>query len=182
MNEEMSRDELIRRIRDEAYVEGDFTLRSGRKSSYIIDKYAFETNPALLNAIARFLSGLLPEDVDRLAGVELGGVPLAAALALHCQMPYVIVRKGAKKHGLDRLFEGAMNPGEHLALVEDVTTTGGAAIRAANTLKDAGAGEVTVLCVVDRLEGAAEAFATAGLDFRPLLNRKDLGVRLAGDE
>jgi len=172
----MKRNELIRRIREVAYVEGEFTLRSGRKSSYIIDKYAFETRPELLKAISEALADILPEGTDKLAGVELGGVPLSVALALECEMPYVIVRKNVKEHGLDRAFEGNMEDGDNLALIEDVTTTGGASIEAAQTLEGAGAGKVTVLAVVDRQEGAAEAFETAGIDFRPLLTREELGI------
>ncbi len=172
----MDRTQLIRSIRDEAYIEGDFTLRSGRKSSYIIDKYAFETRPQLLAAIARLFAERLPEGTGRLAGVELGGVPLVVALALRSDLPYVIVRKNAKQHGLDRPFEGAMESGDHIALIEDVTTTGGAAIDAAGALLEAGAREVTVLAVVDRMEGATEAFDAAGLDFRPLFTREDLNL------
>ncbi len=172
----MDRTQLIRSIREEAYIEGDFTLRSGRKSSYIIDKYAFETRPQLLAAAARLFAGRLPEGTNRLAGVELGGVPLVVALALRSDLPYVIVRKNAKQHGLDRPFEGVMESGDNVALIEDVTTTGGAAIDAARALIGAGARKVTVLAVVDRMEGAAEAFDAAGLDFRPLFTREDLNL------
>jgi len=170
----MNLKELARQIKEKAYIEGDFTLRSGRKSNYLIDKYAFETEPELLASIAEALKTILPADTDRLAGVELGGVPLAVALALETSMPYVIVRKGAKNHGLDRPFEGDMAPGEKIAMLEDITTTGGAAIEAAKTILEAGAGKVTVLGVVDRQEGASEAFEEAGVEFRPLLTKQDL--------
>lgn len=172
----MDRENLASRIREAAYIEGDFTLRSGRKSSYLIDKYAFETRPELLSEIAAHLAELLPDDTDRLAGVELGGVPLAVAVALRCSMPYIMVRKGSKDHGLDRPFEGVMQGGDNIALIEDVTTTGGAALEAAEKLLEAGARRVTVLSVVDRREGAEDNFAEAGLEFRPLFTSGDLGV------
>lgn len=172
----MDREELKKNLMDVAYIEGDFTLRSGRKSHYLIDKYEFETRPALLRALAIELAGMIPGDTDRLAGVELGGVPLVTAVALETGMPYVIVRKGEKGHGLDRPYEGEMIEGENIALVEDVTTTGGAAIRAAEALLEAGAGSVTVLVVADRQEGAAEAFSAAGIEYRALFTRESLGI------
>ena len=170
----MDRKKLIDCISKVAYLEGDFTLRSGRKSSYLIDKYEFETRPALLSEIARFLADMIPAGTDRLAGVELGGVPLVVAVALRCDIPYVIVRKEAKDHGLDRPFEGEMKEGEKIALIEDVTTTGGAAVEAAENLLNAGARSVVVLAVVDRLEGAGENFAEAGIEFRSLFTSKEL--------
>jgi orotate phosphoribosyltransferase len=172
----MNLEELKKRLKDVAYIEGDFTLRSGRKSHYLIDKYEFETRPELLKAVAEELARMIPEGTNRLAGVELGGVPLVTAVALETGMPYVIVRKGEKGHGLDRPYEGEMVEGEHIALVEDVTTTGGAAIRATEALMEAGAGSVTVLVVADRQEGAAEAFEDAGIVCRSLFNRESLGI------
>ena len=172
----MNREELKDRLKDVAYIEGDFTLRSGRKSHYLIDKYEFETRPALLRALAAELADMIPDGTDRLAGVELGGVPLVTAVALQTGMPYVIVRKGEKGHGLDRPYEGEMIEGENIALVEDVTTTGGAAIRAAQALLDAGAGSVTVLVVADRQEGADEAFEEAGIEYRALFTRQSLDI------
>lgn len=173
----MDKETLKKRLKDVAYIEGDFTLRSGRKSHYLIDKYEFETRPALLRALASELAAMIPEDADRLAGVELGGVPLVTAVALETDRPYLIVRKGDKGHGLDRPYEGHMGNGEHVALIEDVATTGGAAIRAAKALLDAGAAQVTVLVVADRQEGAAEAFEEAGIACRPLFTRESLDIQ-----
>ncbi len=173
----MDRKTLAQQLLQAAYREGDFTLRSGRRSHYIIDKYGFETRPDLLRAIARELAGLLPQDARQLAGVELGGVPLATALSLETGLPFVIVRKGQKGHGLDRPVEGELIKGEHVVLVEDVATTGGAALAAVETLRQAGAGEVSALLVVDRQEGAAEAFRAAGVPCRALFTRDSLGIR-----
>jgi len=176
----MDRQTLARRLLEVAYKEGEFTLRSGRRSHYLIDKYEFETRPALLRTLARELAGMLPEDTDRLAGVELGGVPLAVAVSLESGLPFVIVRKGRKGHGLDRPVEGEVRPGEHVALIEDVATTGGAACEAARTLMEAGAARVTVLVVVDRQEGAEESFRQAGLPYRALFTRESLGIEADG--
>lgn len=174
---DMDRETLKGRLKEVAYIEGDFTLRSGRKSHYLIDKYEFETRPELLRALAVELAAMIPEDADRLAGVELGGVPLVTAVALETDRPYMIVRKGEKGHGLDRPYEGHMEEGDHVALIEDIATTGGAAIGAAQALLDAGASEVTVLVVADRQEGAAEAFEEAGITCCPLFTRESLDIQ-----
>ena len=172
----MDRQELAARLKEAAYTEGDFTLRSGRKSHYIIDKYAFETRPELLRLIARELAAMVPEGTDRLAGVELGGVPLVTALSLETGLPFVIVRKVGKGHGLDRPFEGEMVRGDRVLLVEDIATTGGAACAAARTLLEAGAADLSALVVVDRQEGAEEGFREAGVPYRALFTRESLGI------
>jgi len=173
----MDKKALGRQLMEAAYTEGDFTLRSGRKSHYLVDKYGFETRPGLLKAIAGELATMLPGGATRLAGVELGGVPLATAVSLETGLPFVIVRKGQKGHGLDRPIEGELGEGEHVALIEDVATTGGAALAAVETLRRSGAGEVSVLLVVDRQEGAAEAFRSASVPCRALFTRESLGIR-----
>ena len=173
----MDKEELAKRLMKAAYVEGDFTLRSGRKSHYIIDKYGFETRPGLLREIARELAAMLPEGAQRLAGVELGGVPLVTAVALETGIPFVIVRKGQKGHGLDRPYEGELVEGEHVVLIEDVATTGGAALAAVEVLRQSGAGKVSVLLVADRQEGAEEAFRQANVPFRALFTRESLGIK-----
>jgi len=172
----MDKDELAKKLLETSYLEGDFTLRSGRKSHYLIDKYGFETCPQLLAEIARALARLLPQDVDRLAGVELGGVPLATALSLESGLPFVIVKKGKKGYGTDKRIEGRLVPGEHIVLVEDVVTTAGTACAAVAALREAGAGKVTVLVVVDRQEGAEEGFREAGIPYRALFTRQSLGI------
>jgi orotate phosphoribosyltransferase len=172
----MDKKELARLLIDAAYNEGDFTLRSGRKSHYLIDKYAFETRPALLREIARELAAMVPEGTDRLAGVELGGVPLVTAVSIETGIPFVIVRKGKKGHGLDRPFEGKLNAGERVVLIEDVATTAGAACAAAEVLREAGAGDVSALVVVDWQEGAEEGFREAGVPYRALFTRESLGI------
>jgi len=172
----MDRAELARRLKEAAYLEGDFVLRSGRRSRYYFDKYRFETQPALLRAVARGLAEMLPEGVDRLAGAELGGVPLAAAVALETGLPYLIVRKESKEDGTENRMEGQVAAGETVVLLEDVVTTGGAALNAAEALREAGC-EVSVLVVLDRQEGAGEAFREAGVPYRALFTSESMGLK-----
>ena len=163
---------LAQAIRDAALLEGDFVLRSGKRSSYYLDKYRFGTRPDLLGvlgaAIAVAVSEHEPEAV-RLAAPELGAVPLAAAAALESGLPFVIVRKEAKEYGTANRIEGAFEPGECVCLVEDVVTSGGAAIEAVEALREAGLRVSNAVCVVDREEGGADALARAAVRLRPLV-------------
>ena len=159
-------------------VRGDFVLRSGRRSSFYFDKYAFETDPLLLRRVARLLAELVPPQTDRLAGPELGAVALATAVSLETGLPFVIVRKVGKDHGAsaDRLVEGRLNAGERVTLIEDVLTTGGEALRAADVLAKLGATIEAVIAVVDRGEGALANLAAAGFDARSVFGPADLGL------
>ena len=169
--------ELRRALREHAYLEGDFVLRSGRRSSYYLDKYRFETQPDLLEAlgarIAAAVSVAEPE-ADRLAGPELGAVALAAAASLASRLPFLIVRKAAKGHGTGNRLEGVFEPGERVCLVEDVVTSGGAALEAVKALREAGLECRAVVCVVDREEGAADALARFAVRLRPLFRAAEL--------
>lgn len=173
----MDREELGRKLVEIALLEGEFTLRSGRKSNYYFDKYRFETCPALLKPVARALAAMLPEGVDRLAGAAVGGVPLATAVALETGLPFVIVRKESKGHGTGNRIEGPMDGGDHIVLVEDVVTTAGAALSAMQALREAGAGTVSALVVLDRQEGADEAFAAADVPWQALFTSDSLGIK-----
>ena len=126
-----------REIVETSYVEGEFILSSGRRSTYIFDKYAFETRPKLLDAIAESMAKMLNSDVSRIAGMELGGVPLATALSLKTGLPFVIVRKGKKGYGIDRSIEGDLTSGEKVVIVEDIATTGAQTLLAAKTIEEA---------------------------------------------
>lgn len=167
------RRDLAARILEASLLEGDFVLSSGRRSSFYVDKYLFSTDPALLRDIAAGLEGLLPAGVERLAGVELGAVPLVVAVALRTGMPYVIVRKEAKGHGTARGIEGRLGEGERVVLIEDVTTTGTQAVRAARRLAEAGAEVAGVVAVLDRREGEAGE-DLQGFPFRALFRIEDL--------
>src|SRR3990172_5190578 len=120
---------------DVSYLEGDFVLRSGKRSKYYFDKYLFETRPEVLGPVAEEIAKRLPEGTRKLAGPELGAVPLSAAVALKTGLPYVIVRKGAKGYGTSKAGEGQLASGESGVMIEDVLTTGGAALEAADALK-----------------------------------------------
>jgi orotate phosphoribosyltransferase len=169
--------ELRDAIREHAYLEGDFVLRSGRRSPYYLDKYRFETHPELLTAIAARLADLVAEhepDAHRLAGPELGAVALAAATSLASNRPFLIVRKDAKGYGTANRLEGTFEPGERVCLVEDVVTSGGAALSAVEALRGAGLECRTALCVVDREEGGVDALARHGVRLRPLFRVGEL--------
>jgi orotate phosphoribosyltransferase len=168
------RAQLAADVADAALLRGDFVLSSGKRSAYYLDKYRFETDPALLRRIARGLAGLLEGKIDRLAGPELGAVALVTALSLETDIPFVIVRRAAKDHGGSREIEGTIRPGDRVAVVEDVITTGGQALAAAERLTAAGATVAAILAVVDREEGGSEAIRSAGHEFRALLAKGDL--------
>lgn len=168
--------QLGREIIETSYVEGEFTLSSGRRSTYMFDKYAFETRPKLLNAIAESMAKMLNSDVSRIAGMELGGVPLATALSLKTGLPFVIVRKAKKGYGIDRSIEGDLTPGEKVVIVEDIATTGAQALLAAKTIEEAGAKVSGIVYVVDREEGAREGVESKGYRFDALFTKSGLGV------
>lgn len=165
---------LARDLADAAVLRGHFVLRSGAVSDYYIDKYLFTTRPDLLRRLAARLARLLPPGIQRIAGTELGAVPLATALSLETDIPAVIVRKEAKEYGTSRAVEGVLHAGERVVLVEDVVTSGGAALAALETLRGLEAEVVKVLAVVDREEGGAEAIAQAGVPFEVLFRRRQL--------
>jgi orotate phosphoribosyltransferase len=174
---ELSRDELGAALREHAYLEGDFVLRSGRRSRYYLDKYRFETRPDLLGALGDLIAAAVAEHEPaavRLAGPELGAVPLAAAASLASGLPFLIVRKEAKGYGTDNRLEGFYEPGECVCLVEDVVTSGGAAVSAVDALRSAGLRCRTAVCVVDREEGGADALARRAVRLLPLFAAGEL--------
>jgi len=173
----MTRDELAKRIAEVSLLHGDFTLRSGRKSKYYLDKYRFETQPDVLLELGKLFATHIGPNVNRIAGAELGAVPLAAATAMASGKPFVIVRNQKKDYGTSKLVEGVLQPGETVMIVEDVLTTGGQVLEAAKSLQEAGAKIDKIVAVIDRLEGARENIEKAGLKFEALFTVKDLGVK-----
>jgi orotate phosphoribosyltransferase len=171
----MELSELAARIREVAFLEGDFVLRSGKRSKYYLDKYLFETQPDILAELGKRLA-LHAGDVDMIAGPELGAVALAAATSMACGKPFAIVRKAAKEYGTAKLIEGTPVAGKRVLLVEDVGTTAGAAMEAAKTLVAAGATIARIVFVIDRLEGARENVQKAGIEFRSLVTKTDMGI------
>ena len=165
--------ELARRLRGQALLEGDFVLRSGRRSQYYLDKYRFETEPALLRVLGERIATMAAESAPgatRLAGPELGAVALVAAASLASGLPFLIVRKEQKGYGTEKRLEGAYAPGEEICLVEDVVTTGGAAVEAVEALRAAELTCRVAVCVVDRDEGGADALARVGVRLVPILH------------
>jgi orotate phosphoribosyltransferase len=166
---------LVRR----AYLEGDFVLRSGRRSRYYLDKYRFETEPRLLAGLGRELASMVREhvpDAELLAGPELGAVPLASVTSVETGLPFLIVRKAAKEYGTAKRLEGVFQPGQRVCVVEDVVTSGGALLSAVAALRAADLDVSAAICVVDREEGGADAIAAAGVSFHALYTTSGLGV------
>ncbi|CAN5876875.1 orotate phosphoribosyltransferase [soil metagenome] len=171
----MSADQnLALRVREAALLEGDFVLSSGEHSSFYVDKYLFSTEPGLLRDVAAALAETIPADAVRLAGVELGAVPLVVATALETGLPYVIVRKSEKEYGTGKGVEGNLEAGERIALIEDVVTTGTQAVKAARSLSRAGAEVVSISAVLDRRDQNSEQLEE--FSFKFLLRMDDLWV------
>jgi orotate phosphoribosyltransferase len=170
-------EELKLALREHAYLEGDFVLRSGKRSRYYLDKYRFETRPDILAALGERIAVAVAEiepDADRLAGPELGAVALAAAGSLASGLPFLIVRKEAKEYGTSNRVEGVYEQGETVCVVEDVVTSGGALLEAVAALREAGLTARTAVCVVDREEGGPAALAAEGVELRPIFRAGDL--------
>jgi len=153
-------------------------LRSGRKSNFYLDKYRFETQPDILSALGKLLAGRVASHVDRIAGAELGAVPLAAVTSIACGKPCVFIRNQKKDYGTAQQIEGELKPGETVLIVEDILTTGGQVIEADESLKSTGAKIDRIVAVIDRLEGARENIEKAGYTFESLYTVKDLGLEL----
>jgi orotate phosphoribosyltransferase len=170
-------DELKRALKEYAYLEGDFVLRSGKRSRYYLDKYRFETQPQLLRELGQRLATAVREhepQATALAGPELGAVALAAAASLASDLPFLIVRKEAKEYGTEQRLEGRWREGECACLVEDVVTSGGAAVSAVEALRAAGLRVSTAICVVDREEGGVDELARHAVRLRSLFRASEV--------
>ena len=172
----MTHEQLAKRIAEVALLRGEFTLRSGRKSNYYLDKYRFETQPDVLAALGRMLADRVTVNTDRIAGAELGAVPLAAAAGMAANKPFIFIRNQKKDYGTAKQIEGVLNAGETVMIVEDVLTTGGQVLEAVKTLREAGASIERIVAVIDRMEGARANIEGAGLVFESLFTSKDLGI------
>jgi orotate phosphoribosyltransferase len=169
--------ELRAALREHAYLEGDFLLRSGKRSRYYLDKYRFETRPEILGPLGDRIAAAVAEaapDAVRLAAPELGAVALAAAGSLASGLPFLIVRKAAKDYGTSNRVEGAFEPGERVCVVEDVVTSGGALLEAVEALREAGLVIETAVCVVDREEGGSDALAFRDVELRPIFRASEI--------
>jgi orotate phosphoribosyltransferase len=162
------------RIYTAAHLRGTFTLRSGRVASEYFDKYRFESDPGLLREIAALAVSRIPAGVDGLAGLELGGVPIATAMSLATGMPVFFVRKEAKKYGTERICEGGDVRGLRLVVVEDVVTTGGQIVTSTGDLRAAGAVVTDAVCIIDRESGGADFLAQSGVTLHALFTMSEL--------
>jgi orotate phosphoribosyltransferase len=153
---------------------GVFRLRSGGTSTRYFDKYRFESDPALLREICAALAPQIPAGTDALAGLELGGVPIAVVLSQLTGIPAVFVRKEKKDYGTCRLVEGIDIVGQQLLVVEDVATTGGQMVKSIQDLRREGARVDTAICVLDRHAGAAARLAEVGVQLKALFHRDEL--------
>ncbi len=173
----MEKTELAKRVRDAAYLEGDFTLRSGRKSKYYLDKYLFETQPDILQALGKMFAGYVGGSTTLIAGAELGGVALAASTSMASGKPFVIIRNAKKDYGTGKPYEGKISDGDSVLLVEDIATTGGQVLEAAKLIGEIGAKVERIVAVIDRQEGARENIEAAGFIFESLFTKADLGIK-----
>jgi orotate phosphoribosyltransferase len=173
-------DDLAARIHDRALLTGHFTLRSGATSDVYFDKYRFEADPALLREIAEGLAPLIPEGTEVLAGLELGGVPIATVLSQVTGIPTLFVRKEAKSYGTAKLAEGGPVEGRSIVVVEDVVTSGGQVLLSAADLRGLGATISRVVCVIDREAGGREKLAADDLQLHALFTRTQLEAAAAG--
>ncbi|MGA3148638.1 MAG: orotate phosphoribosyltransferase [Acidimicrobiales bacterium] len=169
------RRQLARLIGERCRLTGTFTLRSGQESSTYFDKYLFEADPSLLTQVAEQAATLIPKGTEVLAGLELGGVPVATALSLTTGLPVTFVRKEAKKYGTARLAEGALIAGKRTLVVEDVITTGGQVAASTSELRSGGALVDAVLCIIDRSGGDHLQLDALECEVISLLREEELG-------
>lgn len=175
----MTSAELAREVDTVCRLRGEFLLRSGRTATEYFDKYRFEADPVLLDRLAGAMAALVPAGTQVLAGLEMGGIAVVAALGRHTGLPCAFVRKTAKAYGTARLAEGADIAGRRVLIVEDVVTSGGQIAISARQLRASGAEIDSALCVIDREEGGAAALAGDGIALGALLTRTDLDAARA---
>lgn len=183
MTTSIDRHALARRIAEASLLRGSFTLRSGRTSTYYLDKYLFSTRPEVLRDLGVLFSERIARiaaeegaPIGRLAGAELGGIPLVTVASLQTGLPSIFVRNAKKGYGTAKQLEGRLEPGDRVVFVEDVATTGGQALEAVGVLREAGADVRAIICTIDRQEGARENVEGAGVRFEALFTKTDLGV------
>lgn len=170
----MDRHRLAAAIYASSHLTGTFLLRSGATSTEYFDKYRFESDPELLVSIAEALVPLVPDDTEVLAGLELGGVPLAVVLGQITGLKVVFVRKKAKEYGTMRLAEGDEIAGKKLLIVEDVVTSGGQVVLSTRDLRELGAIVDSAICVIDREAGGTDALANEGVALAALFTMAQL--------
>ena len=170
----MDKIELAKAIYETSKIKGKFRLRSGAISNEYFDKYLFEAQPAILKAIAKSMSPMIPKGTEVLAGLEMGGIPIATMLSQFSSIPALFVRKKPKDYGTCKLAEGGEIAGKNIVIVEDVVTSGGQIKLSAKDLREEGAVIETVLCVIDREFGGRENLEKVGLSLMALFTKSEL--------
>ncbi|MGN1362557.1 MAG: orotate phosphoribosyltransferase [Methanobrevibacter sp.] len=167
-----SKDYLIKILKEnKVFEKGHFVLASGKESDYYVNMKKAITNPEILKTIAELISEKIEgEDIDKIAGPALGAVPIAVASSLNTEIPLLMIRKEKKGYGTSKQIEGELNAGDNVIVVEDVTTTGGSLLKAINVIKDNGGIVKRAFVVVDREEGAIDAFKNEGIKLEPLIS------------
>ena len=166
-------------VHSACYLTGEFRLRSGQTSHEYFDKYLFEGQPELLRAVAVAMVELLPPDAQVLAGMEMGGIPIATVMSQLTGLPTVFVRKAAKEYGTQKVAEGGEVAGLRVVAIEDVVTTGGALLHACAELRRLGASLDVVVCAIDRDQGGSENLRAEGIRLLSALTRSDLEAAAA---
>lgn len=170
----MNRQDLARKIFEISHLTGEFKLRSGTTSIEYFDKYRFEARPEVLREIAKHLVPLIPSGTEALAGLEMGGIPIATALSLETGLPCVFVRKEAKEYGTCQFAEGLDVKGKKLCIIEDVITTGGQVALSTKDLRKLGAQVNHVICVIHRGLAQEPKLAAMDLEMKALFNMREL--------
>lgn len=174
---------LAKALADVCILRGTFVLRSGRTSNVYLDKYLFSTRPELLRPLGDLFAQRIAQiaettgfKANRLAGAELGGIPLVTVASLATGLPSLFIRNSKKDYGTSKQLEGVLNAGDVVVIVEDIATTGGQALEAAKVLQEAGAKVAAIIATIDRQEGAREHVENAGFLFESLFTKTDLGL------
>jgi orotate phosphoribosyltransferase len=165
---------LAKKIQKLSRLNGNFVLRSGKRTNLYFDKYRFESSPKVLRAVTEHLYKLIPKGTEVLAGLELGGIPIAVDLSQITGLPTVFVRKEPKTYGTSKLAEGAEINGKTVLIIEDIITTGGQVVSSVKSLRELGAIIDSVLCVVDRKDGSKGNLEEADLKIISLFTSDDL--------
>lgn len=168
----LTKDYLIKILKEnKVFKQGHFVLSSGKESDYYIDMKKAITNPEILSLIAKLISDKISnENITKVAGPALGAVPIATAISLESEIPLLMIRKEKKGYGTSKLIEGELVPNDEVIVVEDVTTTGGSLLKAIKAIQDNGGIVKKAFVVVDRCEGAINAFEKENISLEPLIS------------
>jgi len=165
---------LASRILKRSKIYGSFTLRSGAISDSYFDKYQFESDPVLLQEIAQEMNKLVPKNIEVLAGLEMGGIPIVTMLSNVSRLPCAFVRKEPKEYGTCKYSEGADLLNKNIILIEDVVSSGGAIIDSVNMLRSDGIKITKALCVIDRETGGYEKLQENGVELISLFKQNEI--------